>query len=1087
MNRSSINFTRPVALVALICCICFQAKALSEKILVDGMYYIFSGNTATVTFSEEGDVKISNKADYEGDVVIPSTVSYGNTVYTVTAIGGCAFDGCKQLSSVEIPSTVTSIGVASFAQCIKLKEINLPHSLQAIASYAFRGCTGLTSVIIPEAVMEVKGFDDCTGLTSVKLPSKAISVSGFNGCSALTAIEIPGSVRSVGDFNDCTNLRNITLPASLESIGSFQNCTALSEITVPEGITAVGEKMFSGCSGLRKVVLPEGITSIEYNAFEGCKGLQTIQLPASLKRVGRCAFNRSGLRQFVAPAGLEAICYYAFNQCAGLLDVQLNSTLTTMESKAFYECTSLRKITIPESITKIEDGVFWGCSNLSTINIPATVKEYGASAFGGTAITTMHIPEQMSSIPDALFCYCQNLSSIIIPENITSIGARAFERCVGLKEIVLPPNVTKIGKNAFEETRFESITIPAKVSFIGEETFAGNSSLKEITFHGDICEFGEKVFKGCTSLSKIELPKLINEIPGSMFWDCQALRKLTIPETVTSVGSWAFYGTGITSIIIPNAVTSIETYAFEKSKLREVVLGKSVNNIGYQAFTGVNLEKVVSFSQFPPITESSFSFSFYTPKSLYVPAASLDYYREDDVWGRFSPIEAVHTVSSVTAEDISGVSKESGVVKLHIEPEGYVPNTIRFDVENREIVNIDWDGSYTLGTVDGETLVHVVMTTGEDNHEIFTSFKVSARTIPVETIDISGEQNEIKQYHWMELTATVSPSNATNPEIKWISSDEGIATVDQKGVVTAVSGGDVKIYAYATDGSGIYGVYELKVIPIKNGDINESGLVTVSDAVRIAETAKYSTPSRLYPQADIDLDGVISASDAFATVDIALEENLSSLGNGGSGRHAKLVIGDTTAEIGDEVTLAARLETDRDFKAFQADITVPEGMSLVDVRPGNRVASSHSLFIRRIDRRSMRVILFDINSPVFDNSDEALLKIEVKADETATGNIEVNHVLGETTSGTDFKLPAIGGRISEVSGVGAVEAEEFHIETAPAAILISNASGQEIKIYDLAGVMLSGFTAASASERIAVNSGVYIVAIGNLIEKVIVK
>jgi len=50
------------------------------------------------------------------------------------------------------------------------------------------------------------------------------------------------------------------------------------------------------------------------------------------------------------------------------------------------------------------------------------------------------------------------------------------------------------------------------------------------------------------------------------------------------------------------------------------------------------------------------------------------------------------------------------------------------------------------------------------------------------------------------LTATIVPANATNKEIKWESSNVGIATVDSKGKVTAIAKGAVAITATTVDG-----------------------------------------------------------------------------------------------------------------------------------------------------------------------------------------------------------------------------------------------------------------------------------------------
>ncbi|MGM9843778.1 MAG: leucine-rich repeat domain-containing protein, partial [Muribaculaceae bacterium] len=92
---------------------------------IDGIYYNKNsdGTTVSVTY-------YSNH--YKGSVVIPSTVTYGGTTYSVTSIDYRAFDGCTGLTSVAIPNAVTSIG-----------------------HYAFEGCTGLTSVTIPNSVTSI--------------------------------------------------------------------------------------------------------------------------------------------------------------------------------------------------------------------------------------------------------------------------------------------------------------------------------------------------------------------------------------------------------------------------------------------------------------------------------------------------------------------------------------------------------------------------------------------------------------------------------------------------------------------------------------------------------------------------------------------------------------------------------------------------------------------------------------------------------------------------------------------------------------------------------------------------------------------
>lgn len=65
----------------------------------------------------------------------------------------------------------------------------------------------------------------------------------------------------------------------------------------------------------------------------------------------------------------------------------------------------------------------------------------------------------------------------------------------------------------------------------------------------------------------------------------------------------------------------------------------------------------------------------------------------------------------------------------------------------------------------------------------------------VTSIQISDTELNIYEGDTHTITAIVLPENATNKSIKWASSDESIATVDQQGVVSAISAGTTTITA----------------------------------------------------------------------------------------------------------------------------------------------------------------------------------------------------------------------------------------------------------------------------------------------------
>ena len=108
------------------------------------LYYdITSDNTVSVTYYSSS----SSSNNYvSGDVVIPSTVTYNGTTYSVTSIGRSAFSFCRSLTSVTIPNSVTTIGIDAFYWCRNLISVTIGSGVTSIDMRAFSECIGLTSI-----------------------------------------------------------------------------------------------------------------------------------------------------------------------------------------------------------------------------------------------------------------------------------------------------------------------------------------------------------------------------------------------------------------------------------------------------------------------------------------------------------------------------------------------------------------------------------------------------------------------------------------------------------------------------------------------------------------------------------------------------------------------------------------------------------------------------------------------------------------------------------------------------------------------------------------------------------------------------
>lgn len=200
------------------------------------------------------------------ELTVPENFAKSSSLQTVvilhaTGIGGYAFDGCSELTSIELPR-VKTIGKYAFQKCRNLTNIELPQT-ETIEFEAFNGCTSLTSIELPQA-------ETIVGYT-------------FTGCTSLTSIELPRA-ETIGDnaFYYCTNLTSIELPQAKTIEGfAFYYCSSLTQIALPS-TTTINNNAFSNCNSLTTLFFTDAEATAEVaqsavnNGWGGHTGWQTV-------------------------------------------------------------------------------------------------------------------------------------------------------------------------------------------------------------------------------------------------------------------------------------------------------------------------------------------------------------------------------------------------------------------------------------------------------------------------------------------------------------------------------------------------------------------------------------------------------------------------------------------------------------------------------------------------------------------------------------------------------------------------------------------------------------------------------------------
>ena len=201
---------------------------------------------------------------------------------------------------------------------------------------------------------------------------------------------------------------------------------------------------------------------------------------------------------------------------------------------------------------------------------------------------------------------------------------------------------------------------------------------------------------------------------------------------------------------------------------------------------------------------------------------------------------------------------ESGALTVNITPASTTDKGVSFVSSNTEVATVDAEGKVTALSL-GET---VITAQTNDGSNLSASCKVTVIPTPVETVTISYEGSTSLQVgQTAQLSAVVSPEDATDKSIVWEVQNSEVINVTSDGLVTALGLGEAWVRA-TNSASGISDYIIFNVIPTPVSSIN---LNTTSISLKAGET--FSLSATVYPNNATDKSLIWESSDAsIATV-----------------------------------------------------------------------------------------------------------------------------------------------------------------------------------------------------------------------------
>ena len=473
------------------------------------------------------------------------------------------------------------------------------------------------------------------------------------------------------------------------TVANYYNNTPDGVIDIPDTVTkdnidytvtAIGNNAFESLN-VSSVFIPATVTSIGPFAFRFCKFLATVTFAedSQLKSIGLGAFYGTEqayprFKEIKIPDSVETIGNAAFRYCQNLERIALPSALQTLSNVTFYGCTALSEVTFPASLETIQVGAFGYCRNLSEVELPASLKTIQSYVFGGCSdLKTVsydgsleqwnHItanndvlgyscPSLVTDEYTAQFIHVEKDLPDHFPKTVTITKYTGTESTVILPSTISNWPVTKIGEDALKDnTTITSVTIPASVTEIGSNAFAGCTNLTSVKYGGDwsklTIQSGNPAvqdaanaplfdfaftpdntavivrYKGTAAdvtipsrykgkpvtmidhaafynsvVTSVTIPDSVTSIRDSAFVFCSQLTNISIPNSVTAIGSFAFDGcTKLESITLPSSLSTIQSYAFYNcGNLKTIRIPVSVTFIENFAFDGCPSSMTVTYS-----------------------------------------------------------------------------------------------------------------------------------------------------------------------------------------------------------------------------------------------------------------------------------------------------------------------------------------------------------------------------------------------------------------------------------------------------------------------------------------------------------
>lgn len=847
---------------------------------VDGVYYNILQDKASVSVTYRN----TSYDTYIGDVVIPESVTHDGISYIVTEIGDRAFYKSATVTSISIPPTLKKIGLYSFQDANHIKKVyitdlsawcmmdfdsfyssplayggslllngqtvssldELNASCTRIGKYAFYGNTTLQNVVIPDNIETIGAcaFQGCSGMEYLEVGTNVVSMGegAFKGCSKLKTIKFKDSPNTIKlgryetnkiyrYFKDCP-LTTVYTGRNIDWADDGYNYTSYYPFnTVKTAIFNIdNSNMASAFTALTDAYI--GPNCHEFSIYK----TQLTNLYVFNNDITRAYIDSHKANIYVLDKTNipQKIADLESEQVFNLLEVD------NLQSNQSYEYGSLPSLNTNQFRSNVETMSI----RLDELTLNKNVGVYNQGLnitfYNSLWDVVVNVPFTYTITPAPLTVIANDATRIYGIENSElTCSFFGFKNNETAEVLTKQPNVETTATKDSPVGTYPIIATGAEAqnySFNYERgTLTITKANQEIEWNQKFENIGVGSVVELTAVSSAGLP----------------IKYSVTDETIAEV--YSQNGKKYVEFLKPGTVSiranqeGNENYNEADRVSKTVTVSSLVKEITLNQ-TSLNLKEGEVFQLTAVVTPADASNKILEWTSTNPGVASVDENGKIVALKQGSAtisakttdgsnisancvVKVIKTVAGISLNITSASLSEGQTIQLTatISPETADNKSLRWESSNENIAVVSDNGLVTAKS-QGEATIMVKSTDGSN---VTATCDIKVLKL-VNSIALDRTSATLSEGENVQLNAIVSPEVADNKTLAWTSSNEAVATVNQNGLVTAVSQGSAIITVKSTDGSNISASCNITVVnPIVSIALSESELTMSAGETKV--------------------------------------------------------------------------------------------------------------------------------------------------------------------------------------------------------------------------------------------------------------